>query len=294
MLDSWIDEFLMVAKYMNISRAARELHMTQPNLSRHMKQMEAELGFHLLLQRGGKLALTPAGIEFSESIAPLMRSYRALVQRCGAIPEQGTQGLRVQIAPYPDEAGRAYLYFLNNELNRDGDYELEFVSESRTRLTFEDSVLEQKVDIAVLYLGSPPESAIPELAEKGFAARFLATVPLGVWLPATSDLARKREVSVDDLSRITIVFPNNPTYPLKDVYIEMMSSRGLTPNCRELHVGSRLEFMMHQGDDTACLFPFAMSSDYSLDWQRDRVMVPLNSPVPICAYAVALQGAGIL
>lgn len=294
MLDSWIDEFLLVAKYMNISHAARELHMTQPNLSRHIKQMETELGFHLFVQKGGKLTLTAAGIEFSASIAPLMRSYRSLVQRCATIPEQGMRVLHVQIAPYPDEAGRAYLYFLNNDLNRDGDYEFEFISESRTRQTFEDGVLEQKVDIAVLYLNSPPDHAIPGLAEKGFAARFLATVPLGVWLHIDNPLAHKKELSVNELAKVQVVFPNNPTYPLKDVYIEMMTSQGLTPNCRELHVGSRLEFMMHQSADAACLFPYAMTNDYSLDWQRDRVMIPLSNPVPVCAYAVALASTGIL
>lgn len=274
MLDSWIDEFLMVAKYMNISRAARELHMTQPNLSRHMKQMEAELGFHLLSQRGGRLALTPAGIEFSESIAPLVRSYRTLVRRCATINEQGAQGLKVQIAPYPDEAGRAYLHFLNNELNCEGVYDFDFVSESRTRLTFEDSVLEQKVDIAVLYLGKPPDQAVPELRAKGFAARFLAAVPLGVWLSSTHPVARQSELSVEELAQISVIFPNNPTYPLKDVYIDLMKRNGLTPNCRELHVGSRLEFLLHQGSETACLFPCAMAHDYSLDWQQNRVMVP--------------------
>ena len=40
--------FLTVAKMQNITRAAQELHITQPTLSRQLKQLEDELGTQLL------------------------------------------------------------------------------------------------------------------------------------------------------------------------------------------------------------------------------------------------------
>ena len=40
-------EFALLARYLNYGRAARELNLTQPTLSRHIVQLEEELGMQL-------------------------------------------------------------------------------------------------------------------------------------------------------------------------------------------------------------------------------------------------------
>jgi DNA-binding transcriptional LysR family regulator len=56
--------FLAVADMGSVSSAARALHMTQPSLSRQLRQLEQELGLGLFARSPGALALTPAGREF--------------------------------------------------------------------------------------------------------------------------------------------------------------------------------------------------------------------------------------
>lgn len=53
--------FLTVAREENITRASEVLHITQPTLSRQMKQLEQELGTELFV-RGRNFALTEAGM----------------------------------------------------------------------------------------------------------------------------------------------------------------------------------------------------------------------------------------
>ena len=53
--------FLAVVREENISRAAEALHMTQPTLSRQIKELEEELGASLFT-RGRRLTLTDAGV----------------------------------------------------------------------------------------------------------------------------------------------------------------------------------------------------------------------------------------
>lgn len=53
--------FLAVAREENISRAAENLHITQPTLSRQISQLEEELGTKLF-ERGKRLTLTEAGV----------------------------------------------------------------------------------------------------------------------------------------------------------------------------------------------------------------------------------------
>lgn len=54
--------FLAVARHENISRAAEELNLTQPTLSRQIGELEEELGAALLVRGKRKTALTEAGL----------------------------------------------------------------------------------------------------------------------------------------------------------------------------------------------------------------------------------------
>ena len=56
-----LEYFLTVVREENISKAAEVLHVTQPTLSRQMKDLEDELGTTLFI-RGKRLTLTDAGV----------------------------------------------------------------------------------------------------------------------------------------------------------------------------------------------------------------------------------------
>ena len=54
--------FLAVAREGSITRAAECLHMTQPPLSRQMKDLEEETGVQLFKRASKRLTLTPEGL----------------------------------------------------------------------------------------------------------------------------------------------------------------------------------------------------------------------------------------
>jgi len=54
--------FLMVAKEQSFTKAAEQLHITQPTLSRQMAAFEEELGVTLFIRSGKKISLTEEGI----------------------------------------------------------------------------------------------------------------------------------------------------------------------------------------------------------------------------------------
>lgn len=54
--------FLAVAKEQNISAAAQSLHLTQPTLSRQLKELEEELGKPLMIRGNRKITLTEEGM----------------------------------------------------------------------------------------------------------------------------------------------------------------------------------------------------------------------------------------
>ena len=54
--------FLAVAREENISAAAQSLHLTQPTISRQLKELEEELGKQLMIRGSRKITLTEEGI----------------------------------------------------------------------------------------------------------------------------------------------------------------------------------------------------------------------------------------
>ena len=54
--------FLTVAKEQNFTKAAEQLHITQPTLSRQMAAFEEDLGIKLFIRNGKKISLTDEGI----------------------------------------------------------------------------------------------------------------------------------------------------------------------------------------------------------------------------------------
>src|SRR5687767_938797 len=69
---SWFDEvelrhlryFIAVAKHGSFNRAAQRLHLTQPALSRQVKDLEEELTVPLLVRGKNAVTLTAAGFSF--------------------------------------------------------------------------------------------------------------------------------------------------------------------------------------------------------------------------------------
>lgn len=66
--------FLAAARHMNFSRAAEELHLTQPAVSTQIKELATDLGLPLFERIGRRTYLTPAGEE-------MLQCARAISQR---------------------------------------------------------------------------------------------------------------------------------------------------------------------------------------------------------------------
>ncbi|WP_371658170.1 LysR family transcriptional regulator [Streptomyces sp. NBC_00280] len=76
-------QFLAVARYENVSRAAELLGVGQPTLSRAISHLEADLGLALFSHRARRLTLTPAGRELATMLEPVVRHIDRAVDELG-------------------------------------------------------------------------------------------------------------------------------------------------------------------------------------------------------------------
>ena len=65
--------FLQIAELGNLTRAATRLRVAQPSLTRHMHQLEQELGTSLFLRANKGVTLTDAGLLLRENAERILR-----------------------------------------------------------------------------------------------------------------------------------------------------------------------------------------------------------------------------
>ena len=78
MLDFRMDTFMVVCKYMNYTKAAESLHITQPAVSQHIRHIEQEYGIKLFGFQGKKMSLTEEGRQLLQMIKTYKHDDSAL------------------------------------------------------------------------------------------------------------------------------------------------------------------------------------------------------------------------
>lgn len=205
--------FEAVARHGHVTRAARELHLAQPSLSKQIKVLETELGVHLFDRVGRRVELTDAGHLLLPYARRVLREVAdaktALQQRAslthgrvsiGAPPTVGTHLLPKALAAFNRQYGGIEL-----ELHEDGAGQL-------MQLLHEGTV-----DLAVV--------SVPVA---GVAFTPLLTEELVVAVAHNHPLAGVDAVQAAALAEENfILFPRG--YELRDRTLQLCQSAGFTP-----------------------------------------------------------------
>lgn len=84
---SHIEAFLTLASTLNFTKASASLHTTQPNLSKIIVNLEAEVGALLFSRNKRDVRLTPAGESFREDMIVFVEQYQAAIDRARAVED---------------------------------------------------------------------------------------------------------------------------------------------------------------------------------------------------------------
>lgn len=215
MVDVKLNTLLKVYEMGSYTRAAEKLSLTQPAVSKHIRQLERELGVSIFDRTGPKLRLTPEGkliVRYAERVIALSDGLRrALADRNRAVDR-----LRVGVTHTSESSIVAEVLARYTEEN------------VNTRITLRTDALASlyemlksyQIDIAIVE-GDVSDPAIRTIR--------LDTDDLAVAVSNEHPLASRPSVTIDELRRERLILrlPSSGTRTLFDANLE---SRGLSPD----------------------------------------------------------------
>lgn len=87
-----LEYFITLAETLNYTKASQKLHITQPNLSKTIMNLERSIGSQLLIRNKRDVRLTPAGKVFYKEIIKTMAAYDNAITKTREM-ESGASGV---------------------------------------------------------------------------------------------------------------------------------------------------------------------------------------------------------
>lgn len=76
-----LQSLVAVVKYRSFTKAAEMLYISQPTISTHIRMLEEELEYRLIIRNTKSIQVTPKGIELYECACKILALKDELMQR---------------------------------------------------------------------------------------------------------------------------------------------------------------------------------------------------------------------
>ena len=84
-----LEYLVAIADERSVTRAAEKFYLSQPSLSRHVSNVEREMGENLFERRNGELHLTDAGTIYINGARAILAAERQAMEEIAGLDEHG-------------------------------------------------------------------------------------------------------------------------------------------------------------------------------------------------------------
>lgn len=207
-----------VAKVGSLNKAAETLLIAAPNVSRSIKELEADIGISIFERTTKGMELTPEGEEFinyAKGILNQIDEVESFYKKGSAKKQRFS--ISVPRACYISEAFSQFSKSLSKEAAEI------FYKETNSQRTIRN-ILEHDYKLGIIrYAENYDKYFKAMLEEKGFCYELVTEFTYSLIMSADSPLAKKEEISFDDLAdyiEIAHADPYVPSMPLSKVVKE--------------------------------------------------------------------------
>lgn len=265
-----LKEFIVFAKSLNYSAAAKELYIAQPTLSQHISKLSAEVGQPLVSQKG-TAHLTPAGnvlLLYAQSITAEYEKMMATFDRMSEQPKEAIRILDIRISLEIAPAIRAVR---RNHPNL--PFRVEYEDDKSLFEKTEFQLLDENlVDVSFTICPGDCHESLPSEVFDTYGFVRLPSLQGLVVMAAHHPLAQKSALAAADMAGLNTVVVNTPFWQSSEKsLLEVLSRNGITPKAMRGSARSKwevpgcdLNFVSFTFADSAKLNPSAFDNDYSL------------------------------
>lgn len=206
--------FVAVAEELHFSRAAERLHVSQPALSKQVRQLERELRFPLFRRDRRRVELTAAGEALLPAARRLLTDWDAGLAEANVRASE--EGKVLQVGFQTSVGGGLYQDIAARFAELHPDWRLELRLHAWSDPT--GGLLDRSADVAFLWL--------PAGAEGTVEVRLLRSERRFVALPAGHRLARRKGLQLADLLDEPFVALPEEAGPLRDYWLALDEREG--------------------------------------------------------------------
>lgn len=209
--------FITVAREQNFTRAAEQLHIAQPPLSRQIQQLEQEIGVQLIERGARPLRLTEAGKLFYDQAVMALEHIDEMVEVTRRFA--ATQRTRLGVG-FVSSTLYGHLPEVIRRFRQDRP-EVELVLQEMTSLEQITALKEGRIDVG---FGRIPRED-PQIDRV-----LMRNEPLRVALPASNPIAGPGPFKLADLVHLPIIiYPKAPRPSYADQVLALLRARDLRP-----------------------------------------------------------------
>ena len=207
-----------VARLGSLNKAAETLLIAQPNISRSIKELEADLGISIFNRSAKGMELTPEGEEFINYAKSILRQIDEVEHHYkSGSPRKQKFSISVPRACYISDAFAKFSQCIGSD-----PAEI-FYKETNSQRTI-NNVLDKDYKLGIIrYAESYDRFFKSMLEEKGLSYEMVAEFTYVLLMSKESPLAEKDEITFDDLTpyiEIAHADPYVPSLPLSKVVKE--------------------------------------------------------------------------
>ncbi|TDL30813.1 LysR family transcriptional regulator [Jeotgalibacillus sp. S-D1] len=209
--------FIKVTDTGSFTRAADELYMTQPAISRMMKSLEDEAGMPLFIRSRKKLRLTDAGRVFYEHAQKMDQQFQELQDSLASLSNHTKGLIRIGL---PSIIDSVFFTSLIASFHKEyPDITFQLVEDGSKGI--EEKVRNEKLDFGVVFLPAPHHT---------FDSYSLGQEALKLIVPSKHRLAHRKEAALEDLKNEDFIMFNKD-FALRDC---------IYTACRQSHFEPRI------------------------------------------------------